>query len=136
MTESSKMMKNMIIGGVAAFVFVFVFEFLVHGFLMKGMYEATSSLWRPQEESSMGIMILSQFLFTLAIAFFYPIIGNDKNCNKTIPFAFGLGLVMAMPQIASYSYMPIPFTITLCWTVAAFFKAFGSSIIIGKVMNR
>ncbi|OIQ20011.1 MAG: hypothetical protein BM556_05855 [Bacteriovorax sp. MedPE-SWde] len=135
MSENSKMMKKMVLGGIAAFVFVFVFEFVVHGILMKGMYEATSSLWRPQVESSMAVMLLSQFLFAMAIAFFYPIIGTSKDCNKAIPFSFGLGLVMAMPQIASYSYMPLPITITICWTLATFFKAFGSSFIISKVMK-
>lgn len=41
MNDKSKMMKGMLLGGIAAFVFVFLFEFAVHGFLMTGMYEAT-----------------------------------------------------------------------------------------------
>lgn len=136
MSNNSQMMKGMVFGGVAAFAFVFLFEFLVHGFLMMGMYQETTSVWRPQAESNMAVMMLSQFLFAMAVAFFYPIVGPDKECKKAIPFGIGLGLVMAMPQIASYSYLPIPISISLAWAVASFAKAFGSSFIAAKVFNK
>ena len=136
MNDNSRMMKGMLLGGIAAFVFVFLFEFAVHGFLMKGMYEATMNVWRPQAESSMPVMFLSQFLFAIAVAFFYPIIGSDKECKKAIPFGIGLGLVMAMPQIASYSYLPIPISISLAWAAASFVKAFGSAFVVAKVFNK
>lgn len=136
MSNNSRMMTGMILGGIAAFAFVFLFEFLVHGFLMMGMYQETMNVWRPQNESNMVIMMLSQFLFALAIAFFYPIVGPDKECRKAIPFAFGLGLVTAMPQIASYSYLPIPISISLSWALASFFKAFGATFIVAKILNK
>ena len=136
MSNSSRMMKGMVLGGVAAFIFVFLFEFLMHGFLMKGMYEATMAVWRPQAESNMAVMMLSQFLFAIAVAFFYPIVGLDKECKKAVPFGFGLGLVMAMPQIASYSYLPIPISISLAWAAASFVKAFGTCFIVAKVFNK
>jgi hypothetical protein len=135
MNENSKMMKGMILAGVAAFVFVFIFEFVVHGFVMKGLYETTLNVWRPQAESNMLVMLLSQFLFAVAVAFFYPIVGPDKDCKKAMPFGFGLGLVMAMPQIASYSYLPIPISISLAWAAASFIKALGSALIVAKVFN-
>ena len=129
-------MKGMFLGGLAATVFVFLYEFLVHGLLMKGMYEATMSVWRPQAESNMAVMFLSHFLFAMAVAFFYPIVGSDTNCKKAIPFGFGLGLVMAMPQIATYSYLPIPMSISLMWALASFVKALGSVFIVAKVFNK
>ncbi len=136
MKDNSKMMKAMIISGVAAFVFVFLFEFVVHGFLMMGMYEATMNVWRPQAESNMAVMMLSQFLFAMAISFFYPIVGSDNDCKKAIPFGFGLGLVMAMPQLATYCYLPIPISISLAWAVASFVKTLISAFIVAKVFNK
>lgn len=136
MQDSRRMMKGMFLGGIAAFVFVFLFEFVVHGFLMMGMYQTTMTVWRPQAESNMAVMMLSQFLFAMAVAFVYPIVGPDQECKKAIPFGFGLGLVMAMPQIASYSYLPIPISISLAWAAASFVKAFGSAVIVAKVFHR
>lgn len=128
-------MKRIFIAGMAAFVFVFLYEFLVHGFLMLGQYEQSASVWRPQEQSNMPIMMLSQFLFAMAVAFFYPIVGPDSSCKKAIPFGVGLGLVMAMPQIATYSYLPIPLKLSLLWAGISFAKALGSSYIVSKVYN-
>ena len=136
MNSNSRMMKGMMFGGVAAFVFIFLFEFVVHGVLMTGMYEATKSVWRPQAETNMLVMVLSQFLHAMAIAFFYPIVGTDKECKKAIPFGVGLGLVMAAPQIATYCYLPIPMTISLAWAVSSFVTAFGAVFIIAKIFNR
>ena len=136
MNDGKKMMKAMIVSGLVAFVFVFLFEFLVHGYLMMGMYQETMSVWRPQAESNMFVMFLSQFLFAMSVAFFYPIIGPDKECKKAMPFGFGLGLIMFMPQIATYSYLPIPISISLAWGAAAFFKAFGSAVIISKTFSK
>lgn len=131
-----RMMKKMVLGAVAGFVFVFLFEFLFHGILMKNFYEATMSVWRPQSESNMGVMLVSQFLFAVAVAFFYPIVGPDKDCRLAAPFGFGLGLVMAMPQIGTYGYLPIPMAISLLWALAAFLKAFGTVYIVAKVFSR
>jgi len=128
-------MKRFFIAGIAAFVFVFLYEFLVHGILLNDIYEQTAALWRPQAETNMGVMLLSQFLFAMAVAFFYPIVGPDTDCKKAIPFGIGLGLVLAAPQIGSYAYMPIPMALSVYWVLAALFKALGCAVIVSKVYN-
>jgi uncharacterized protein involved in response to NO len=128
-------MKRFVIAAIGAFVLVFLYEFLVHGFLMTGLYTQTSSVWRPQNESNMAVMLLSQLLTGAAIAFFYPIVGPDTECKKAIPFGVGLGLVMAMPQIGTYCYLPIPLTISLLWALIAFVKALGGVYVVSKIYN-
>lgn len=136
MSNKKRMIKGMLLAGITAFVFVFIFDFVVHGFLMKEQYEATMNVWRPQAEANVYVMLLSQFLFAMAIAFFYPIVSPDKKSKKAVPFAIGLALVMAMPQIATYSYLPIPITISLLWTAATFVEVFGASFLVAKIFNR
>ena len=129
-------MKRFLFAAIGAFVFVFLYEFLVHGYLLMSLYEQTASVWRPQEESNMAVMIISQCLFGMAVAFFYPIVGPDTECKKGIPFGIGLGLVMAMPQIATYSYLPIPLKLSLLWMIIEFIKGFGSAFIVSKIYNK
>ena len=83
----------------------------------------------------MLVMLLSQFLFAVALAFFYPIVGLDNECKKAIPFGFGLGLVMAMPQLGTYSYLPIPISMSLLWMLFSFINAFGAIYIVSKIYN-
>ena len=127
--------KRFLSATLGAFVFVFLYELLVHGQLMMGLYNQTASLWRPQEECNMAIMLLSQLLFAAALAFFYPIIGSDTECKKAIPFGAGLGLVMAAPQLATYCYLPIPLSISLSWALISFIKALGRTYIVSKIYN-
>jgi hypothetical protein len=128
-------MKRFILAAVGAFIFVFIYEFIVHGLLMKTLYEQTATVWRPPEESNMLVMFLSQLLFGIALAFFYPIVGLDKECKKALPFGFGLGFVMAMPQIGSYCYLPIPLKISLLWVLITFIKALIATYIVSKIYN-
>ena len=128
-------MKRFGFAAIGAFIFVFLYELLVHGFLMMGLYEQTASVWRPQEESNMAVMILSQFLFGAALAFFYPIVGPDTEGKKAIPFGIGLGLVMAVPEIGTFCYLPIPLTISLLWALSEFVKALVSTYIVAKIYN-
>jgi hypothetical protein len=127
--------KRFLLASLGAFVFVFLYELLVHGHLMMGLYDQTATVWRPEEESNMPIMLLSQLLFGAALAFFYPIVGSDTECKKAIPFGIGLGLVMAAPQLATYSYLPIPLTLSLFWALISFVKALGSTYIVSKIYN-
>ena len=115
---------------VGAFVFVFVFEFLWHAVLMKGMYDATSSIWRPEEEVKMVYIFASQFLFAVVFSYIYTLIGKHIACKRGIAFGFFAGLLMAMPQLGTYCYLPIPLTISLLWMLAEFLKCLGAGMVI------
>ena len=128
-------MKHFLSASLLAFVFVFIYEFVVHGVLMMSLYEQTSEVWRPQEESNMVVMFLSQLLFCIAVAFFYPIVGLDTDCKKGVPFGIGLGLVMAAPQISTFCYLPIPLKISLFWAFIEFVKTLVTVLIVSKVYN-
>ena len=127
--------KKLIIASVAGFITVFVFEMLWHGFLMKGMYEATSSVWRPEDEHDMKFMFLSQFLFAAAMAFVYPIVKPALKCKIGLQFGFLIGLIMAMPQLGSYCYLPIPITISLMWMLANLLRAIVVGLTVGFVFK-
>ena len=118
---------------VGAFVFIFAFEFLWHGFLMKGMYDATSSIWRPEEEAKMHYIFASQFLFAVVLSYIYTMIGKHIACKRGIAFGFFAGLLLAMPQLGTYCYLPIPLTISLMWMLAEFLKCLGAGMTIAAI---
>ena len=125
--------KRFALATIGAFLFVFVFEFLWHGILMKGMYDATSSVWRPEEESNMLFIFAAQFLFALVLAFIYTKIGKHISCKRGIAFGFFTGLLMAMPELGTYCYLPIPLTITLMWMLSTLIKGLGAGMTIAAI---
>lgn len=75
-------MKGFVFAAIGVFIFVCLYEFLVHGFLMMSQYQQTANLWRPQEESRLTVMLLSQFLFAVAVAFFYPLLDLIQRVRR------------------------------------------------------
>jgi hypothetical protein len=59
--------KRLILAIVAAFVVLWVTDFLIHGIWMMPDYRATQSLWRPEAEmgSYMAWMLCAQLLFVI-----------------------------------------------------------------------
>ena len=128
--------KRFAIAAIAAFVGVFLFEMLWHGFLMKGMYDATASVWRPEGEHDMKYMFLSQFLFAVAMTFAYTKIGEHLPCKRGIAFGVIFGLVLAALQLGAYCYLPIPMTIALLWMAAALLKCLSTGMIIAALYKK
>lgn len=125
--------KRLIFAVIGAFIFIFIFEMLWHGFLMKGMYEATASVWKPQEEANMALMTLSQFLSALVLTVFYSKVGKHLSCQRGILFGLFAGLIIATPELAASSYLPIPFALSAMWMAASILKCVGAGMIIAKI---
>ncbi|OUR95840.1 hypothetical protein A9Q84_15175 [Halobacteriovorax marinus] len=125
--------KRLLFATVAGFVTVFIFEMLWHGFLMKGLYEQTVSVWRPQEESNIFIMMVSQGLFAFVTAVAYTKFAKHLKCRAGIQFGVLTGLIVAMPQLASHCYLPIPMTISLLWMLAALLRSVFASMVIATI---
>jgi hypothetical protein len=100
---------------------------------MKDMYEATLSVWRPEDPSKMVYIFAGQLLFVAALAFIYTVIGKHIPCNRGIAFGFFAGLLLAMPTLGTYCYLPIPLTITLMWMLACLLKGLGSGVVIAAI---
>lgn len=43
------------------------------------------------------------------------------------------GLILGTPQIASFSYLPIPLSISLLWVVGSLLKCLVASLVIAKI---
>ena len=63
--------KSCLISLLSVFGFIFLFEFLVHGVLLKGIYEQTVDVWRPEGEQNMLFIFLSQLIYAMVIAFIF-----------------------------------------------------------------
>ena len=125
--------KRYVLATIAAFIFIFVFEWLWHGMLMKGMYEATKEVWRPEDPSLMVYIFASQFLFAVVLTYIYTLIGKHLPCKRGVAFGFFAGLLMAMPNLGAYAYMPIPLTIPLMWMLSMVVECLGAGIIIATI---
>ncbi len=126
-------MKKFALAVIGSFAFVVAFDMFWHAYLMKGMYDATISVWRPESEYNMAVMFVSQFLFAVAFVFAFSKLNQHLPCKKGIMFGLIFGLVLAMPDLGAYCYLPIPLKISLLWMLASILKCVGSGVVIAFI---
>lgn len=102
---------------VAGFVFTFLYEAVVHGVLLKGVYEETMSLWRTPEEMQafFPLTLVFQLLMVAFLALIFTRNYEDKGCAEGVRFGLLIGLYTGIGQAALYCYMPIPCTLAAAW---------------------
>ncbi|MBI3013031.1 MAG: hypothetical protein HYY63_05330 [Elusimicrobia bacterium] len=115
--------KRRVLAGVAVFGILFVSDFLIHGVLLKGTYEATASLWRPMAEmqSLMWTMWTLYFVNAMVLPYIYSK-GHDQDKTPAwqgLRFGLLIGLLMSSGMsLGVYLMIPIPATMALTWFIA------------------
>jgi hypothetical protein len=128
--------QRYVISALATFVFVFLYEFLVHGYLLMDLYEQTASLWRPEEEYKMPVMLMSEFSFSAVLAYIFTQNYEGKGVGEGVRFGLCIGMLLGAIEIGKYSYMPIPIILMLSWVLAALLIGLGSGIVLSLVYKR
>lgn len=113
--------KNVLCGGVVGTIFIFLFDWVVHGTLLMGQYNMYESLWRSPADmqAMMGVMILFQALLAFAMAYFVVRNGR-RGMESGARFGAMIGVFLAIMAATQYVHMPLPFTLPALWAVAIF----------------
>jgi hypothetical protein len=124
--------RNFIFTSFAAFICVFIYEYIIHGLVLNSEYQKTNHLWRNSFEMQAYIYyaFLSQFAFAVILTYIYFKIITEKSLGMSIKFGFMAGLFMGIIQAASYSYMPITINLTIAWFFFAIIETIFISLII------
>src|SRR5438874_2378962 len=102
--------KRFILAILASWVVLFATDFLIHEIWLGPVYEATKSLWRPEDEmhTRFGWMLFAQFLIVAT----FVIVWANGFAGRSIGTAVTFGLLMGMFQqtwaIILFVVMPIP----------------------------
>ena len=124
--------KNFIFSSWAAFIFIFIYEYITHGIILSSEYQKTSNLWRNSFEMQSYIYyaFMSQFAFAAILTYIYLKTITDKSLILSLKFGLMAGLFMGIIQSASYSFMPITLTLALSWFFFAIMETIFISLII------
>ncbi|MDX2074434.1 MAG: hypothetical protein SFX19_08755 [Alphaproteobacteria bacterium] len=144
--------KTCIISFIAVFAFLFGYDWLVHGHLLMADYEATASLWRPQEEMQQffGYCIAYHAALAAVLVCFFKKFRSCKcgptcQCNpeaassccpiKSGGLCFGIkvGLLMGLAHASNYIWLAIPGDLAVKWFIAYLVQGAGAGVILGMV---
>ena len=112
--------KKWVIASVVVFIVSQILDFIIHGVLLTGSYEATSQLWRTEAE--MNQMMWLMWLVALVWSFLFVVIFTKgyegKGIGEGVRYGIIIGLFATIPMsFGSYSVMPMTFSLALGWFI-------------------
>ncbi|MCF8262131.1 MAG: hypothetical protein K9J12_15245 [Melioribacteraceae bacterium] len=129
-------MKKLLLSVLAITVSWQILDYLLHGVLLSSAYEETSSLWRPMEEMSMGMMVLISILVSGSFSYIYYKFVNNKNLKTALMYSlvYGFGAGVSFGY-GSYMVMPIPYYMALTWFLGTIVEALVAGVIVGYLIT-
>ena len=130
------MSKRTIWAVVATFISWSILDFILHGVLLRPVYEATSSLWRPMDQMNMPLMYFVTLVYSTCFVLIYAFLVGQKSLATGLLFGalFGLAAGIGM-GFGSYSYMPIPLTLAWSWFLGSWVEAIAAGAIVGAIVK-
>src|ERR1700719_2236818 len=115
----------------AAFVFMFFFEFLWHGILMKPMYLETATLWRTGP--IFPLLILGEAVIAFAFTGLY-VSKIGVNCPATgAGYGVVIGILCAGGDIIRFSVQPLTTMILWMWIAGGLIEFAIAGAIVGAI---
>jgi hypothetical protein len=129
---------RLILAALAAFIYVFAFDLIYHGVLLKAIYESTAEIWRPPEQmrAFIPLAVSIQFSFALMMAIIFSSFGKGEGLTEGVRFGALMGMMLGLLQVGMYTYLPVPLEMAGAWFAGSFFEALGAGMLIGLIYKR
>jgi len=109
--------KRLILAILVVFLFIVAYEWLLHGVLLKGLYETTPQFWRP--EATMPQYLPFLFVGQFFMAVFFGIIFakgyENRGIGEGARFGLLIGLLFAPMSLIWYAIQPLPGILIVYW---------------------
>ena len=130
--------KRWVLAGIAAAVVVFILDMIVHGYVLKPLYDSTASVWRPCTGScsKMWIMMLGQVAFGFVFAGIYTkgYEAAKPGLEQGLRYGFLISLLVSIAYIGVwYVVLPIPFALAAGWVLSAIADCFCAGAVVGLI---
>ncbi len=132
---------NAIITSIVTAIVYIGLEMALHGGLLSSAYQATASLWRPQEEMKnlFPLMLLGQALFGFFFGFIFT--KGYESGKGTTSQGFRYGLMMAlmlgpMSGLVWYVILSIPQSMAMAWAIGGSIQMIILGLVAGTVYRR
>lgn len=120
---------------IAVFIFVFIYELIIHGFLLNSTYRQTPQVWRTPEEmqANMPILMLFQLALSLVASFIFSQLFREGGTKNGLVFGLYFGIVMAILNSSWYLFLPVSTALGWGWFIASLIEGLGIGFILGSI---
>ena len=120
----------------AVFIAWSAMDFILHGFLLRPLYQATADRWRPTAEMNIPLLCLVMLTITACFVLIYGLLVERKSLASGIQFGALFGLASGISMgFGSYCMMPIPLALAWSWFLASWIEITAAGAIVGAIMR-
>lgn len=132
------MNKRFWLGFIVVAIFIFIYEWLFHGMILKDAYTATATLWRPEADmqSYFPWMLGGQVLFAFIFCLLFTFTRCQANFKDGATYGLVIGLLMSSVSIVYYAVMPIPMTLMVSWILGGLIETITAGVIFALIYLR
>lgn len=128
--------KRYISAAIVLFIFIYVYEAIVHGMLLMPIYLETPNLWRAEMSAYMPFNIAIMVFLTFWITFIFTRFYREGGVRNGLHFGFYLGVLSGVQAAGAYYYLPISGILAAAWFIANLVESVVGGIIIGAIYHR
>lgn len=130
--------KRYLLAALALFVFMFFYEWLLHGLILKGMYHMTPKVWRHVEEMSgnMSKMIGFQIILSAWLTFIFTQVYKAGGASNGLRFGAYFGVFAGLLSASWYLWLPISAALAWSWFFGNIVQGLAGGWIIGSIYRK
>ena len=125
--------KKTILAIICVTVLWAIMDFVVHGNLLAGQYQATAHLWRPMEEMNHMVQWIMTLVFSCLYVLFYLAVVQVRTLSNGFKFGLWYGLISGFGMYGMTCYMPIPTSIGAAWFAACLVQSVIAGVAMGYI---
>jgi len=131
------MIKQVLVSVLAIFITWLILDFLLHRLLLRSTYDATSGLWRPENQMNIPLIYFVMFVLIISFVLIYGFLIDQKSLASGIRFGAIFGLAIGVSVgFGTYIHMPIPLILAWGWFLGGWIKALTAGAIVGVLIKQ
>ena len=128
--------KRFVIACVVVFLFVFLYDWGLHGVVLKNAYMDSAQLWRDKDgfNSHFPVLLLGQLLVSVMFCVIYALRrGTDAGPGQGAGYGFLVGLLLASGPLVAFATQPLPSKVVGGWIVGGIILWIIAGAILGAI---
>jgi hypothetical protein len=127
--------KRLLLSILIIAIYIVLFEWGFHGYLLKEIYQATPQVWRAQAQmpAYLPYLTLGQVVMAIAFCTIFAWGYRGPGLGQGAAYGFFFGLIAAADSLISYAILPISTTLLAYWILGTFVETILGGILLAAV---
>jgi len=124
-----------VFSAIGLFLFISLYEMLIHDFILMDMYLLTESIWRnfAEMESNIGLSLCYQLALSAWSAYIFTQFYKEGGIKNGLRFGLLLGVFSGILTASWYLWLPVSVKLGFLWFIFSMGEGIGGGCILALI---